>query len=54
MDGRNGVLLRDTDTLQHVAMLEPEELEMFMIDLIEHPMTARATVADWFEKAWSN
>ena len=42
------------DTLQHVAMLEPEELEMFMIDLIEHPMTARATVADWFEKAWSN
>lgn len=37
------------ETLMHVSMLEPEVLEAFLFDLVEHPMTAKATVADWFD-----
>lgn len=37
------------ETLMHIARLEPEELECFLFDLVEHPMTAKATIADWFE-----
>lgn len=33
-------------SLMHVALMEPEALEDFTSDVIEHPATARATIAD--------
>lgn len=37
------------ETLMHLALLEPEKLEEFLFDLIEHPLTARGTIADLFD-----
>ena len=38
------------ETLMHVARLEPRPLEQLMMDLVEFPMTARATIADLLEE----
>ncbi len=38
------------DSLMHVARLKPEPLEQFAMDLVEHPLTARATLADLFDE----
>ncbi len=37
------------EALMHVARLDPEPLEQLMMDLVEHPLTARATIADFFD-----
>lgn len=42
----SGVL---AEALMHVARMEPEPLEQLMMDLVEHPMTAKATIADFFD-----
>jgi hypothetical protein len=39
------------ETLMRVAMLDPEPLEQLMMDLVEHPLTARATLADMFDES---
>ncbi|MDG2014724.1 MAG: hypothetical protein P8J33_14550 [Pirellulaceae bacterium] len=36
-------------SLMHVARMEPEPLEQLLMDLIEHPFTAKATIADFFD-----
>ena len=41
---------RLAEALMHVARLEPEPLEQLMVDLVEHPFTARATIADFFQE----
>ena len=33
----------------HVARMQPEPLEQLMMDLVEHPLTAKATIADFFD-----
>lgn len=38
------------ETLMHVARLDPEPLEQLLMDLMEHPFTARATIADFFDQ----
>ena len=38
------------ETLMHVARLDPESLEQLLMDLMEHPFTARATIADFFDQ----
>jgi hypothetical protein len=38
-------------SLMHVALMEPETLEDFTSDVIEHPATARATLADLLDSA---
>ena len=35
------------DSLMQLARQEPKQVEQFAMDIIEHPMTARATLADW-------
>jgi hypothetical protein len=37
------------ESLMRVAMLDPQPLEQLMMDLVEHPLTARATLADLFD-----
>lgn len=41
------------ESLMRVALLEPARLELLMMDLVEHPATARGTVADLVEGHWS-
>ena len=38
------------ESLMHVARMEPETLEQLMMDLVEHPLTAKATIADFFDQ----
>ena len=38
------------DSLMHVARMDPEPLEQLMMDLVEHPLTAKATIADFFDE----
>ncbi len=38
------------ETLMRVARLEPAPLHQLMTDLVEHPLTARATLADMFDE----
>ena len=38
------------ETLMRVAQLDPQPLEQLMLDLVEHPLTARATLADMFDE----
>ncbi len=37
------------ETLMRVARMDPEPLEQLVMDLVEHPLTARATLADMFD-----
>lgn len=37
------------EALMHVARMEPDQLEQFLFDLMEHPLTARATLCDAFD-----
>jgi hypothetical protein len=45
VDGQNVL----AHALMHVARMEPEMLGQFLMDLVEHPLTARGTLADLFE-----
>lgn len=38
------------EALMHVARMAPEPLEQLMMDLMEHPFTAKATIADFFDQ----
>ena len=40
---------RLAESLMRVALLSPDLLDQFMTDLMEHPMTARATLADMLD-----
>ena len=38
------------ESLMHVARMAPEPLEQLLMDLMEHPFTAKATIADFFDQ----
>jgi hypothetical protein len=41
---------RLAESLMYVARLDPQPLEQLMMDLVEHPRTAKATIADFFDE----
>lgn len=38
------------ESLMHVAQMSPATLEQWLTDLVEHPLTAKATIADFFDE----